>query len=205
MSLQRFSTSVVIACDGAPGNFQQATAIRSVLEVFGVQVYLYELVQKNLVLDFLSGNYPDCDYVLLFCYGHPGENGEEQLDFQVVHQKDNDYTSKSGWERMSFILTPSTVSQYIKDPKGTLVCGATSGELWAESFLSAGYQTYIAPTKADVACNSEILFITGFFYHLLLHTLDYTDQRLTPKEAVIAAALMDNHYECGTGLFHYYE
>jgi hypothetical protein len=204
MSLQRFSTSVVIACDGALGSFQQATAIRGVLEAFGVQVHLYELMQKQIVVDFLSGNYPDCDYVIWFCNGYPGENGEEQLDFQVVHQKDNDYTSKSGWERMNFILTPSTVSQYVKDPKGTLICSATSGELWAEAFLSAGYQTYIAPSKADIAYNSEILFITGFFYHLLLHTLDYTDKKLTPKESVIAAASMDKYYECGTRLFHYY-
>lgn len=205
MSLQSFSTSVVIACDGSPGSFHQATAIRGVLEAFGIQVYLYELVQKQILLNFLSGNYPDCDYVIWCCFGRMGENGEEYLEFQVVHQKDNDYTNKSGWERISFILTPSTVSQYVKAPKGTLICGSTCGELWAEAILSAGYKQYIAPRTSDLACNSLILFITGFFYHLLLHTLDYTDKKLTPKESVIAAALMDKHYECGTQLFHYYE
>jgi hypothetical protein len=141
----------------------------------------------------------------LLCFGRSGENGEEQLDFEVVHQKDNDYSNKSGWERVKFILTPSTVSQYIKNPKGTLICGATSGDLWVEAFLSAGYKSYIAPSQADIAINSEILFITGFFYHLLLHTLDYTDKKLTPKQSVIAAASMDKHYECGTQLFQYYE
>jgi hypothetical protein len=205
MNLKRFSTTVAIACDVV--NLQQATAIRSVLEAFGVQVYLYQLVQKQIVLDFLSGNYADCDYVIWLCCGKPGANGEDELEFQVVHQKDNDYTNKSGWERINFILTPSTVSQYIKNPKGTLICGATSGELWSEAFLSVGYKQFIAPTKADIACSSEILFITGFFYHLLIHTLDYSDsdKRLTPKESVIAAASMDKYYECGTRLFHYYE
>lgn len=205
MNVKRLSTSVVIACDGALGNFQQAAAIRSVLETFGLQVYFLQLLQQQNVIDFLAGNYPDCDYVIWFFYGSPGLNGEEQLDFQVGHQKDNDYTNKSGWERVKFSLTPSNVSQYVKNSQGILICGASSGEHWAKAFLSTGYQAYIAPTQPDLALNSYILFITGFFYHLLIHTLDYTDQKFTLQESVIAAALMDKYYEYGTKLFNYYQ
>ena len=197
--------SAVIVCDNAPGTFQQAIAIRSILEAFHVRVSFYQLVRKNDLLDFLLGNYSDCDYVIWFCYGSPGIDGEDGLNFQVVHQKDNNYTSKSGWEQINFTLKPSTVSQYVKNPKGTLICGAASGQLWAEAFISAGYQGYIAPTNQDLSCNSEILFLTGFFYHLLIHNLDYTNQRLTLQESVIAAASMDSYYEYGTKLFRYYE
>jgi hypothetical protein len=170
-----------------------------------LQIYFFELLQKQNVLDFLAGDYPDCDYVIWYFYGSPGLNGDEQLNFQVVQQKNNDYTNKSGWERVQFSLGPLTVSHYVKNPKGTLICGATSGEHWAEAFLAAGYKAFIAPTQTDLACNSETLFIIGFFYHLLMHTLDYTDQKFTPQESAIAAALMDRHYECGTKLFNYYE
>lgn len=205
MDRAKDSFSVVIVCDNAAGNLQQGMAIRSVLEAFHVQVNFYQLLKKNDVLDFLSGNYPDCDYVIWFCYGSPEIDGEDRLNFQVIHQQNNEYTSKSGWEQINFTLTPSTVLEYIKNPKGTLICGAASGQLWAKAFISAGYNGYIAPTNKDLACNSEILFLTGFFYHLLIHNLDYTEQRLTPQESVIAAASMDSYYEYGTKLFHYYE
>jgi hypothetical protein len=197
--------SVAIACDSAPGNFQQATAIRGVLEAFSLQVHLYQFIQKQNVLDFLAGSYPECDYVIFCCYGKDAIDGEKQLIFHVVHQIDNDYDNKNGWDRIDFILTPSNLSQYVKNPKGTLICGgAASGEVWAKAFLSVGYKVYIAPAQEDLACNSKLLFIIGFFYHLLMHRLDYTDKIFTPQESVAEAAAMDKHYEFGTQLFRYY-
>ncbi|MGL4881138.1 MAG: hypothetical protein ACRC8K_08740 [Waterburya sp.] len=204
MSLKRLSISVVILCDGAPGNFQQATAVRSVLETFGVQIYFYQLLQQQNILDFLAGNYPDCDYVIWFCYGCPSLDGEEQLIFSVVHQQDNDYTKKSNWERVNVSFTSSTITQYIYNPKGILICGAITGEKWQQSLFEVGFKAYIAPKQVDLTNNSYLLFIIGFFYHLLIHTLDYSDRKLTPQEAVIAAAGMDKQYKYGTQLFEYY-
>ena len=204
--MKRFSTTVVIVCDGSAGNFQQASAVRSVLETFCLRVYFYQLLQQQNVLDFLAGDYPDCDYVIWFCYGCPDSDGNEQLNFSVVHQQDNDYDHKSGWERVNVSLTPSNLSKYLKNPKGTLISGASSGKYWAEAFLSAGYKACIVPTQADIACNSYTLFITGFFYYLTMHSLDYyTGKTFTPQESVIKAAAMDRDYECGTQLFKYYE
>ena len=203
--MKRLSTSVAIMCDGAAGNFQQASAVRSVLESFGLQVYFYQITQKQNVIDFLAGNYADCDYVIWFCYGCPDSEGNEQLNFSVVHQQENDYDNKSGWERVNVNLTPSNLGEYIKNPKGTLICAATSGKYWAEAFIKAGYKAYIAPNKADTACNSYTLFLTGFFYYLLMHSLDYTDKKFSPQESVTKAALMDRDYEYGTQLFEYYK
>jgi|GEM_PF-1896914 len=197
--------SVTIACDGAPGNFQQASTIRSILENFGVQVYFYQLLQQQNLLDFLAGNYPDSDYTIWFFYGCPDSNGNEQLNFEVVHQQNNDYSSKSGWERIKFKLTPATIAKYIKNPQGTLICGSTSTKDWVKAFLKVGYKAYIAPTQPDLAINSYILFITGFFYYLLMHFLDYSEQQFSPQESVIKAAAMDRDYQFGTKLFHYYE
>ena len=204
--MRRLSTSVVIVCDGAAGNFQHASAVRGVLETFGLQIHFYQLLQQQNVLNFLTGDYPDCDYVIWFCYGCPDNNGNEQLNFSVVHQKDNNYDNKSGWERVNVTLTPANLSEYIKNPKGTLICAATSGKYWAETFLAAGYEAYIAPSRGDTSCNSDTLFIIGFFYYLTMHGLDYyTGKQFSPHESVIKAASMDCDYECGTQLFEYYE
>ena len=44
--------------------FVTATAIRSVLETFSIQVYFYQLLQQQNLLDFLASNYADCNYVI---------------------------------------------------------------------------------------------------------------------------------------------
>ncbi|MEL6786572.1 MAG: hypothetical protein AAFO76_03995 [Cyanobacteria bacterium J06607_15] len=204
--MKLLSLSVAIMCDAAPGNFQKAIATRGVLETYGIQVYFYQLLQQQNLLNFFAGNYASCDYVIWCCFGCQNEQGEEQVNFQVVHQQDNDYEQKSNWQRVQFGLTPHNLANYIKNPQGTLICGAMVGDRWVESILQAGYQAYIAPTTADLACNAETLFLTGFFYYLTMHGLDYyTGQKFTPPAAVECAAAMDRHYEGGTRLFHYYQ
>lgn len=202
--MKQFSTSVAIACDSAPGNFQRASAIRSVLATFGLQIYFYQLLQQQNVLDFLAGDYPSCDYTIWFCYGRPDSNGKEQLNFSVVHQQDNEYDNKSGWSRVNLTLTPANIAKYIKNPQGTLICGSTSEKSWAKAFLDVGYQAYVAPIEPDLASNSYMLFLTGFFYYLTMHGLDYTDQQFSPQESTIKAAAMDRDYQFGTQLFRYY-
>ncbi len=198
--------SVVIACDH--DFFQQANAVRAVLESFGwVRVQFFEFFQQRQVIDFLAGNYPDCDYVIWYGWGYPDSETEDQLRFQVVHQKDDDYKSKTGWERVNFTLTPSTVAQYVQNPKGTLICGAIAGDVWSQPLLQTGFKAVIAPQPPDISCNAETLFLTGFFYTLLVHHSDYitSDRVFTAAAAVQHAAAMDQHYECGTRLFRYYD
>ncbi|GAB4553896.1 MAG: hypothetical protein Tsb0014_47120 [Pleurocapsa sp.] len=202
--MKLLSTSVAIACDSAPGNFQRASAIRSVLETFGLQVYFYHLLQQQNVLDFLAGDRPDCDYTIWFCYGRSDENGNELVNFSVVHQQDNDYKNKSGWERVNVTLTPANVSQYIQNAQGILICSSMIGSYWSEAMLNQGYQAFIAPQEPDLANNSYMLFLTGFFYYLMMHSLDYTEQQFSPEEATFKAAVMDKDYQFGTQLFYYY-
>lgn len=47
MTLKKDFLAVVIVCDNAPGTFQQAIAIRSVLEAFRVQVNFYQYYEAN--------------------------------------------------------------------------------------------------------------------------------------------------------------
>lgn len=136
--MKLLSLSVAIICDATLGNFERATATRSVLESFGIQVYFYRLLQQQNLLDFFAGNYANCDYVIWYCFGCTNEKGEEQVNFQVVHQQNNDYEDKSNWQRVQFSLTPSNLADHIKNPKGTLICGAMIADKWVESILKAG-------------------------------------------------------------------
>jgi hypothetical protein len=198
--------SVVIAC--THDFLGEAIAIRGVLEASMCRVHLYHLVQKQGVIDFFAGPLPEHDYIILCCRGLGDTEEETQLIFDVVHQRNNDYDSKSGGERIDFSLTPANLSQYVKNPQGTLICGSTGGfSVWPKAFLAAGYQSYIglAEGALDADCDSFVLFVTGFFYHLRMHRRNYTDRVFTAQEAVAAAAAMDAHYDCGTKVFRYYE
>ena len=201
--MKLLSTSVAIACDSAPGNFQRASAIRSVLETFGLQVYFYHLLQKQNVLDFLAGDRPNCDYTIWFCYGQSDANGNERVDFSVAHQQDNDYENKSGWERVNVTLTPVNAGEYIQNAQGTLICGSMVANHWSKALLNQGYQAFIAPIEPDIANNSYLLFLTGFFYYLMMPSLDYTEQQFSAQEATLKAAAMDRDYQLGTQLFRY--
>ena len=168
-----FATSVAIACDRERGNFQQAIAMRSVLESFGIQVYFYQLLQQQNTLDFLAGNYADCDYTILYCFGRDNKAGESQVNLQVVEQQDHDYDNKLNWHLATVSLTANNLGEYIKNAKGTFICGAATGDQWAAALLKVGYRACILPTTVDIACNSQTLFLTGFFYYLMMHSLDY--------------------------------
>ena len=173
--MKRFSNHVVIACDNTPEMRQQAEVLRSILEAFCVRVHLYHFVHHRNVVEFLKGQIPDCDYVILCCHGVGHTEDDMQFNIQVIRQADDQDDRKDGWQHVTFSLTPKNVSQYIENPKGTLICTACGSgrEAWVETFLSAGYTAYIAPREDYADWDSGILFVTSFFYHLLMHTRLY--------------------------------
>lgn len=128
-----------------------------------------------------------------------------QLNLEVIRQDKDQDDLKYDWDEVTFHLTPKNIPEYIENPKGTLICTAchSGQEPWVKAFLAAGYKAYIAPVE-PVHVASSVLFITSFFYHLLMHTREYTDRVYTPQQAVEAAAQADTHYEYGTRLFQYF-
>jgi hypothetical protein len=205
--MKLFSNHVVIGCDRDPGIRQQAETLRSVLEGLAIRVHLYHFVHYRNVVKFLKGQIPDSDYTILCCHGVGDTEEEMRLNLEVIRQENDQDDLKYGWDEVTFYLTPGNIPEYIKKPKGTLICTAfgSGREPWVKAFLESGYEAYIAPVGPSVAATSSVLFLTSFFYHLMMHTQDYTDRVYTPREAVEVAAQADTHYEYGTRLFHYFE
>lgn len=199
--------SVVVICDNSRRMTQDANAIRTVLEAFGLRVYLYDLVQKRDALEVLAEGFPECEFVILCCHGYSDPNGGPQIVLEVIDQVDGDYNKCGGWEKSTINLTPANISDYFSGNGRTLLsiaCGSGK-ELLAKAFLQADFKAYIAPGGAGVHTNSTILFVIGFFYHLLAATrLEDEPLHHTHQEAVSLAAQSDADYTQGTRAFHYY-
>lgn len=197
--------SVVIACDHTPEMVLTAKALQGVLENFGLRVYFYHLVQKQHVISFLAQQFPSSDYVVLCGHGS-GSDDDMSINFQVVDQVDGQFDNPEGWHSLTFGLTPANATQYIQHAQGTFIstaCGSGRAP-FAQAFLAAGYRAYIAPTSYYDG-DATILFVLGFFYHLLAASRDYAERVYTDKEASERAAALDVDFQFGTRTFCYYE
>ena len=186
---------------------QDVSAIRAVLEAFSLRVHLYDLVQKRNALEVLAGDLPGAEYVILCCHGSGTLDGVPRLRLEVIDQADGDYDQAGGWEQAEIELTPANIPDHFRGQGRTLICiGCGSGqEAFAQAFLRAGFRAYIAPRGSGTHTNATLLFIAGFFYHLLAATRVY-DEPLphTDQEAVLLAAQADPEYTRGTRTYHFY-
>ena len=180
-----------------------AESIRTFLKGQGLHVQFYNLVQKRDVLKFLAGEFPPTRYAVICCHGSEVADTGRQMSFEVVHQKDNDYVNPDGWERITFGLTPANIVQHVQGKGRTFVsiaCGSGHQD-FADAFLKAGCDAFIAPQGASVDSNASVLFTAGFFYFLLAEARD--DERISypAAEAVQKAAAMDPDCTYGTRAF----
>lgn len=190
----RMFDSVVVIAD--PCTLELAVAVRAALEAFRLRVHVYQCVQKQNLLDVLSGAIPPADYVVL-CVGgfHPPE--PESLHFrQMVHQVDG------VWQETDLWLTPDAVRETVNLPGRTIVvCGGCNAgtEGLAEAFLNAGCTAYLASAEA-IDADAAVLFTIGLFYHLMQEERD-PSAACSLQEAVSRAAAMDPLSEEGTHLY----
>jgi hypothetical protein len=197
--------SVAMACVGH--DLDVAMAIRASLELFGLRVHFHLCVQKRNVVDFLRGDIPDSEYVILCSGGHhTGEKGwiapgEDQVGLtfgDLVEQVDGE------WESVKFFLRPDNIRDYVKLPGRTVICNGcnTGHESLARAFLETGCKAYVGPTRS-VDQDSTAIFTIAFFYHLLSSERDPSLQ-CSDEEAVQRAASLDRHLRVGTASFRYY-
>ena len=199
--------SVVIIHDHSPDLSSEVGAIRAALEAFGLRVHLYNLAQKQNALDVLAGAIPDCEYVILCCHGERGTDGEPQISIRTIDQAEGDYSKSGGWEIVTVGLTPTSIPVYLSGGGRTLICIACGSgqDSFAHAFVKAGYKAYIAPRGGGVHINAAVLFIVGFFYHLMAaNRLDDEPLQHTDQEAAVLASQADVNYTHGTLAFHYY-
>jgi hypothetical protein len=199
----RMFEGVVIACD--PPRLDVAMAVRSTLELFRLRVHLYFCVQKQNVLDFLAGNIPDAEYVVLCCggFGLDAREGADVGRMGIEFARLVDFVD-GRWQEVTVRLTPADIRALVKLPGRTVISmGCMSGrEPIAKAFLDSGCKAYIAPITA-VDQDADALFVIGFFYHLLF---EERDARLscTEQQAVVRAASIDTDFKEGTHVFRYW-
>ncbi len=199
--------AVVIIHDHSSDLSQEVGAIRAALEAFDLRVHLYELVQKRNALEVLAGAIPECEYVILCCHGGRHQDGGPQISLKLIDQVDGDYSKNGGWEGVTVGLTPANIPDYFSGNGRTLICLACGSgqEPFAPAFLKSGYQAYIAPRGKGVEVNATVLFVIGFFYHMMAATRgDNESFHHTAQEAVALAAEADADFTQGTRTFHYF-
>jgi hypothetical protein len=189
---------VVIAYDMNLENFQMATAIRGVLEFYGLQVTLVWLNEKQNAIDFFSGHAPKADYTILCAHGIGKEN---RIWLMVVEKV---VGTEYRYEEVAFNLTPDNIGDYVKNAGGTFITTACDSGCkgFAKAFLDAGYRAFIAPSVA-VDLSSAVLFICGFFCNMLAHGRDIHRATYTEREAVERAAAIQP-FPDGTAAFQYF-
>lgn len=189
---------VVIAYDMNLENFQMATAIRGVLEFYGLQVTLVWLNEKQDAINFFAGHALKVDYTILCAHGIGKEN---RIWFTVVEKViGTDYK----YEEVEFNLTPNNIGEYVKNAGGTFITTACDSgrEGFAKAFLDVGYRAFIAPSVA-VDLSSAVMFICGFFCNMLAHDRDIHKSTYTEREAVERAAAIQP-FPDGTAAFGYF-
>ncbi|MEM9215440.1 MAG: hypothetical protein AAGD25_13980 [Cyanobacteria bacterium P01_F01_bin.150] len=174
---------IVIAYDMNLDNFQMATAIRGVLEFYGLQVTLMWLNTKQDAINFFAGHDVKADYTI-FCAHGIGK--ESRIWFTVVEKVPG---TDFRYEEVLFNLTPDNLRDYVKTAGGTFISTACDSgcEDFANAFLGVGYRAFIGPHVA-VDVSSSVLFICGFFSNLLAGDRDIHKANYTEREAVERAA-----------------
>ena len=198
--------SVVVACDNSPECERAALAIRSLLEQgYSLRVHFMHLLWKRQVIEFLAGEMPPADFVVLIVHG--ADDGQEgfRLHFHVMHQKDDDYEDENGCEQLDWGLNSGQLAELVKKGRGTFFtssCKVAEDKTVAEAFLNAGYEHFIA-AHGTPEWDAVLLFTTGLFYHLLANDRDRTQKTpvMSVPEAVRRASLLDPDYRQGTKLF----
>lgn len=179
-------------------NFQMATAIRGVLEFYGLQVTLVWLNEKQDAIDFFAGHAPKADYTILCAHGIGKEN---RIWLMVVEKV---VGTEYRYEEVEFNLTPDNIGEYVKNAGGTFITTACDSgcEGFAKAFLAVGYRAFIAPSVAE-DLSSAVMFICGFFCNMLAHNRDIHKATYTEREAVERAAAIQP-FPDGTAAFRYF-
>ena len=187
---------VCIVCD--PTMLDIAHALRDALEFFRLRVHFYFCNQKRNVLDFLAGDIPPSQYVILCC------GGVIPPDPPTLRFKSLVDLIDGRWQEVALDLTPASVPELVKlTDRTVLAYGCCTGdEALAQAFLDSGCRACIAPA-GPLDQDAALLFPVSFFYHLLRAErepgLSYTDE-----EAAKLAAAADTTSVEGTHQFRYF-
>jgi len=177
---------------------EQSLAIRAFLESMRLRVDYFRVVQDRNVSGFFADHAPRYDTTIIFTHG-TGPDEAPSIDFSVVTQANDDYSSSEGWSPTVIKLDPSSAESLVGGHgRGTLVtlsCGSGRPAL-ADALLQQGYDTVLGPTEPYWDSNAATLFAVTYFYGLLAEDRDYSEP-YSMEEALELARGVDARFRFG--------
>ena len=185
---------VRITYDRAPDTYVRATAYRAVLERFGLCVTLHPLREEGRLRPFFASPTDAC-FTIVCCHGWGKQEKDAVICFEVGRPK-----NEVEWERYEFHLTPGNIASAVSNGAGIMLMDAcwSGKQVFADAFLKAGYECYIAPEKT---CDgpSAMEFVTVLFGGLMWGVRDEARRTLTVREAVERARRIDDFRDGANG------
>lgn len=195
-----FGNKIRIAFDRCLDTYQRAIAYRAMFEMYGQRVYLIELITEEDLQALFNDANDDSVLTMLVCHGWGKTDENAVINFVLSKQ-----VSETEWSEDEFHMTPQNVHQIVKRGQGILLSTAcwSGKDSYADVFLRAGFDYYIAPTKtSDIF--SAFQFVTAFIGYLLYEVRERKARKIEVPEAVEMARKLDDFWD-GANAFKVWE
>lgn len=194
----RFGQRARILYGNAPDALRAFHAYRAMLDYYSLDTSAVHVDVEAKLRQALLDPSP-CALTLLLCHGWGKTDDEAVLCWTVRHQ-----VNQIEWEPAELHWTRRNVADYVRAGSGIVLNTACWGakKVWADAFLAAGFQWYIAADKtADIF--SAYQFVSAFVGYLLYEVRDFGRRPVGVPEAVEMARRIDDFWDGASGFSVY--
>lgn len=194
--------SVVIFTDYDRAN--PAMSIRGLLEGMHITVHIITMDCESHIQQFLSGSYPEADFVIFCTHGGCDDAGENYLQIPIWEITGQNELGQDEFEDITRKIGPNEIISSTAHPRKTFISNAchSGKEPLAKAFLNAGWCNYIG-TDVTTEPSSTLVFLATLFSLMRTEDRDYQEERIkySVKEAVTRARNIEEFSINGTRSF----
>lgn len=191
----KFGSAVRIITDRTWERYGVGKSIEAITQAFCMNTTLIRADTEEALKSHGSCSQPDIELTVLSCHGFPQKNGPVVLNWTVGRPLNH-----IEWEDVELRISGQDVGKYFTRGSGALLnLACWSGrEEFAQAFLNAGYDAYIAPEKTS-DCFSAYQFYTAFLGYAVYEQRDEKPQKLSFEECVERARKIDDFWDGANG------